>query len=381
MINRTFEAFRLAEARGQIKEGTAAKVAVAAILESAAATFYKVYYGGDYSREADSVAKAENTGIESLGTLKEAMLTDITSTQSVLREAHATTDFPIVLANLRARVMRDSYMPSDSILPSLAAPRPVSDFKLIRGLKITGVGDLTEQAEGESVDYTTFGYSEDAYNVVLLSRAIKLTYQLIKNDDIGVITRGMEELGLAARRARALACARAIKRDLPSTVLDGVGAGTPTIPRLEAAYQVQAERTREVDGEVRPAPRLINGIIVPPSAAMTAKTSLKSSEVYTTGDKVPKANPVEGLGDLTVDLIFAEILGKDWLVFNKGVRFLELAILDDFKAGPRTVTKLPNVVQDPQFGDFDDNTSAVKVMDACGAKVISVEDALRIKGA
>lgn len=380
MINRTFEAFRLAEARGQIKEGSAARVAVAAILESAASTFYKVYFGGDYSLEADSVSKSENTGYEALGTLKEAMLTDLTSTHSVLRESHATTDFPLILANLRARVMRENYMPSDSVLPSIAAQRPVSDFKLIRGVKVNGIGDLTEQAEGESVDYTTFDYSEDSYFVVLLSRAIKLTWQMIKNDDIGLITRGMEELGIAARRTRALACARAIRDGLPQTTLAGVGAGTPTIPRLEAAYQVQAERTRVADGAQCPAPRMINAIIVPPSAAMTAKTSLKSSEVYSTGEKAPKANPVEGLGDLSVDLVFAEILGKDWLVFNKGVRFLELAILDDFKAGARTVTKLPNVVNDPQFGDFDDNTSAVKVMDACGAKVTSVEDALRVKG-
>lgn len=381
MIQRTFQTFRLAEAAGKIKSGSAPRVAVAAILEAGAAAFHKAYFGmTDYAREAASVSRDEKQGAEILGTLSEAMLSDLGRTRSVLREAHATTDFPIVLTNLRARILREDYQPSDSILPKFAEPRPVSDFKLIRGLKIGGVADLTEQAEGESVDYTTFDYTEDSYNVTLLSRAVKLTYQMIKNDDIGLMIRGMKSLGIAARRARALACARAIRDGVPQTTLAVVGVGGPNIARLEAAYQFQASRTRVVDGETRPAPRLINAIIVPPSHTMTAKSALSTKEIHRTGDKDATANPVEGLGELFTDLIFAEILGKDWLGFDRNSPFLELAVLDDFAAGPRTVTKLPDVVEDPQFGAFDDNTSAVKAMDACGAKVISVEDVVRVKG-
>jgi hypothetical protein len=379
-IQKTFETFRIAEAKGDIKKGTAARVSVAALLEASAAAFHKAYWGiADYARAAESISKDEKQGEELVGTLTESMLSDLGRTHSILREAHATTDFPIILQSLRTRALRDDYSPSDSILPSLAEPRPTTDFKTLKGVKIGGIQDLTEQAEGESVDYVTFDYTEDSYSITLMSLAVRFTYQMYKNDDIGLLIRGMKALGESARRNRALACAKALL-ELPQITLPTVGVGGPDAARIAAAFQYQADRTGTVAGATRPQPRLLNRLVVGPTWTMTAKTALESRELYSTGDKVAKNNPAFGLAQLDTDLILGEILGKDWVGFDRNVKFLELAVLDDFAAGPRTITKLPDQVSDPKFGDFDDMTSAVKVMDASGAKLISAADAIRVKG-
>ena len=382
MFQRTFHDYKIAEAKGHIPRGTAFRLTLATCLEAAAASFHKAYFGqGEWAKESDSIRRDEKAGEELVGTLQESFLSDLSSTRGVIRtalkESHATTDFPIVLANLRQRVIRDGYTQGESMLVGLATPRPTSNFRLIEGVSISNFEDLEEQPEAEDVTYGTFGYSEDGYRVALRSKAIKFTYQLWKNDDLGLIMAGMKKGGIAARRARSLVVIEAILAGLPAVEVGGVGG--PTIERLEAAIVRQGEIA--VGG--LPQPRLVTDLLLPVAWQTTAQSTLNSQQVNRTGDKMPTANPVLGAATSNVDLIWSEKAGRDWLVFDRNSDFVELSVLDDFAAGPLTITKLPDVGEHPEMGAFSDNTIHVKFADCCGAKVTpeGARNALRVKGA
>ena len=380
MFQRTFHQFQIAEARDLVPRGSAFKLTLAACQEAAAAGFYKAYYSpSEWGKAMESARKDEKDAAEIVGSLTEAYLSDLSSTRSVLRaglqEAHVTTDFPIALAGLRQRTLREGYTPSDSMLPSLAESRPVSNFRLISGVNLSNFDDLEPQAEGEDVTYGTFSETEDGYKVRLLSKAVRFTYQMWKNDDFGLIMRIMKRGGEAARRARALAVADAIKKGLTRQTLGGPGGPDPT--RLEAAIQFQADLK---SAEGRANPRRVTDLILPIKWQMMANTTLHSQELFRTQDKSPRANPVYEAATPHVDEMWSERLGLDWLVYDANRPFCEMAVLDDFESGPRTVTKLPDVGEFPESGSFSNNSIEVKFMDAVAAHVFDTQNALLVAG-
>jgi hypothetical protein len=379
MIQSLYNEYRLAEARNHIPAGLALMATAATVLEAGCVSFYRNFFGQKLWNE-ESIRARESRTEDTVGQLKEALLSDVSRTHDVLRETHTTTDFPILLSRIRDRIIRQGYNSPDSTFPSIAAQRPVSDFKLIQGVKIGGIGELAVRPEGEDVDYITFGYSEDGYRIANLEKAIRFTWEMWKNDDIGMMERGMEELGKAARRTRTLVCLRAIAAGLPQTTVGTAGGPTPT--RLEEAMLVLADRVSEAasDGTTEPEPREGTDLFVPLNWKFEATRTLNSAELHSTGDKAAKHNAMQGAATLHAERYMKKVLGKDWLLTDNENPFLELAVLDDFRGGPATYTRIPDVREHPDQGTFRNHTFDTKVGDACGAKVIEPKNALRVKG-
>lgn len=359
---------QIQEAKGNIPEGSAFQLALAICMESAAAAFHKSYFGHEeYAKVAESIRTDEKQGAEIVGQMTEAFLSDITSTQTILRrhlrEAHVTTDFAATLGTLRQRVIRDGYTATDSVLAGIATPRPTTNFRLIEGVTISNFEDLEDQAEGEDVTYASIGTTKDGYRVSLKSKAVKFTYQMWKNDDIGLVMKLMKAGGESARRARHLVVAQALLEG--GAIQIGGSNGGPDVARLEAAIQYQAERASE-DG--RKTPRRVTDILLPIKWQTLAATTLNSQQINRTGDKAPTANPVYQSANPVIDEIWSEVAGNNWLAYDRNKELVELAVLDDFAGGPLTITKLPDVGEHPTLGAFNDNTLHVKFCDACGAK-------------
>jgi hypothetical protein len=59
---------------------------------------------------------------------------------------------------------------------------------------------------------------------------------------------------------------------------------------------------------------------------------------------------------------------------------LEVATLSGFEGGPRTYTKLPDVIEHPEEGSFDNHTISVKFGDAVGATVTDDNGVVRVNG-
>ena len=103
--------YKIAEAKGQIPAGTAIKATLATILEAGVVAFHKAFHGQAAWQDAATSARAAGAAGEVAGQLQESLLSDVSRVNRVLREAHTTTDFPIILQNLRQRIIRDSHNP------------------------------------------------------------------------------------------------------------------------------------------------------------------------------------------------------------------------------------------------------------------------------
>lgn len=383
MFQRTYQEFRIAEAKGHIPRGSAFKLTVAALLEGGAKAFHKEYFGHNaWAKEAASVRQLEKEGAEILGGLQESMLSDLSSTRSVLRagiseSGHVTTDFPLILASLRQRSVRDGYEQADSSLAGLAELRPVSDFRLIQGVTISNFEDLEVQPENEDVDYASFEYTKDQYRVAMYAKAFKFNYQMWKNDDYGLLMRVMKKAGRKARRLRDVVVADAIIAGTTRVVYGG-SAGGPEIDRLNDVITKQGDLV--VNGERQP--RRVTDLLLPLSWQTLAQSTLNSQTLNRTGDKAPTANPVLGAATPKTDIVWSEKAGRDWIAYDRNEELVELSVLDDFEAGPLTITKLADVGEHPEMGAFSDNGCHIKWCDACGASMTpeGKENAVRVKG-
>ena len=369
--------YQLAEARGHIKAGTAGRATLATILEAGVVAFHRGYFGdAAYAKAMESARSANHEAGEVAGVLQESLLSDVSRMNRALREAQTTTDFPVILANLRNSVLRGSYNPVESAIFAFAQRRTAPDFKKMNGYRVGAFDRLKLRPEGTDVERTALSMTEDGYRVANYELAVPFTWEAWVNDDLSAFTIGLQNLGIAARRTRALVAYEAIKADLTAQTLASA-AGGPTIERVEALVQALAEQTND-DG--KPMPRSLSDIIAPAKWRTTIATTLNSELVLGTTAKAPAANPVFRTAEPHEEPMMAEVLGADWIGFDKINPFLEVATLRGFEAGPKTYTKLPDVVEHIEEGSFDNHSVEVKVGDAVGAKIIDDKSVIRVKG-
>ena len=399
-ISEIRRAYEVAAARGHLPEHLVPKAVIATILEAGASAFHKAYFGNKAWNEAVEAARASHAARavthaaqeEALG-LVEHLISDISPTYRALGAAHTTTDFPLALAQVRDRVRRDSYNPVESGVYARARRRTANDFKALRGIRTDAFDRLKLRPEGTSVTYATFASTEDLYQIANYELAVGFTWEAWKNDDIGEFTIALANLGVAARRTRALVTFEAILAGTSRTTLSGTNvegtaaAGGPTPANVVAIYQALAEQTND-DG--KPMPRTLTSIAVPAKWTVTGRQTLNSQHVVTgaNGTRM-RDNAAFGLASLLVEPMMAEVFGTgggsnnvaDWLAFAGSQDWLEFAALAGYEAGPRTFTKMPDVLETLDEGSFDKHELAVKMSDNVGAKVIDGKSVLRIAGA
>lgn len=391
-IRKIQHAYELAAARGHIPEQLVAKATVATILEAGASEFHKAYFGKAWGEAVTSARAARHDGYDTAMRMAEGLIEDISPVFRALGAVHTTTDFPLALAQVRDRVRRESYNPVESQVFGLATPRTASDFKALRGIRTDPFNRLKLRPEGTNVEYATFASTEDLYQVANYELAVGFTWESWVNDDIGEFMVAMRNLGIAARRNRALVVFEAIRAGTNRVTLSGTiegtaGAGGPTPANVVALYQALAEQTN-ADG--KPLPRLLTDIAVPAKWAVTGRQTLDSEHVVAgAGNARPRNNAAFGLANLLVEPMMAEVMGEgggsnnaaDWIGFDRNQAWLEFATLAGYEAGPRTFTKLPDVLETINEGSFDNHTLAVKVSDNVAAKVVDAKSVVRVAGA
>src|SRR5690606_30522273 len=155
-----------------------------------------------------------------------------------------------------------------------ARRRTAPDFKRLRGIRGDPFNRLRLRPEGTSVEYAAFASTEDGYSIANYELAIAYTWESWVNDDIGEFTIALENLGVAARRNRAIVVFEAIRdgtsRQTPSgsNAEGSPGAGGPTAANVVWAYDTLAQQTN-TDG--LPMPRLLTDIAVPAKWPVTGR--------------------------------------------------------------------------------------------------------------
>ena len=386
MIQALLADFRVQEARGHLRGITPARATLATILGSGLVGFARGYYGqgwNDTVSEARRTANAEDTALH----FQDAMLSELTrdirpwSTAMMSIQEATSTDFTILLDNIRNRVVRETYQPvTDTPLMDCAIKRTTSNFRELRGVRFDSLDELVIRPEGTDVTFAEIGYTTDNYAIASYELGWRCTWELIKNDDLTVAQHALMALGKAARRTRAKTLLRAILAGLTATRYTPLaGVGGPTIANLDDV--LSNEFAAEVTETGTALGTTITDIDFPTKWKTTANTSLHSAQIVAvTGTKTPAANPVYELCDAHEDLISREILGSDWIAYDRNFQWLEFATLDDFQAGPATYTQLPDVVENLDHGSFTNHSIGVKVGDAHGALVTGVKGVRLVAG-
>jgi hypothetical protein len=386
-------AYQLAEARGTIPEGHVNRLAVATVLAAGVTAFHRAYFGDkEWGKavEDSRVAKHESHEL-AMGLVENVLLSDVKPILRQLGAVQTTTDFPLALAQIRERVRRGSYNPVESSFWQVATRRTAQDFKKLRGVRTDPFNRLPKRPEGTDVEYADFGSTEDGYQVANYELAVALTWEAWINDDISEFVTALANLGVAGRRTRGLVMFEALKaitRTTPSGANDEgtAAAGGPTRANLVWAYQTLADQTN-ADG--KPIPRLLTDIAVPAKWTITGRQALNSEFTVLAGgsgkSRESQNNAAFGLAQMNVEAMMAEVTAgtstaTDWLAYDRTQQFMEFAALRGYEGGPRTFTKMPDVVETDMEGSFDNKSIAVKVSDNVGAKVVDEKSVLLVAG-
>lgn len=376
--------YRLAAARGHMPQALVTSATLATVLESGATAFHKAYYGASNWDKTRNDVQANASGTETAGRLQEALITDISSIQRPLRESMTTSDLAGVLGTIRSRVLRQTFNPVESDIFALATRRTAQDFRIMQGFRVDPFNRLALRPESADVTFANFGTTPDGYRVANYELALSYTWEMWMNDDLGVFNIALENLGVAARRNRALIVFEAIAAQVPQTVLkDQAGAnlapGGPDVAHVQGAIDaLNAQRT--ADGAVLPFD--LTDIAIPTKWRTQLATTLNSERLLgLTGSKTPEANPVYQAATPHREPMMAEILGADWLAWDNRYSWLEFSTLTGFEAGPRTYTKMPDVNENIDQGSFANHNLAVKVGDVCSAFVTQTRALIRVQGA
>lgn len=117
-----------------------------------------------------------------------------------LKEAHATTDFPKLLANTMNKALLDKFKGVNSPWRQYTLKSSLSDFKKASRVVMSELSDLTLKVE--SGPNKGQGQRENGYDIQLETRSatLEVTRQTIINDDLNALLQTPQRFGRSAAR-------------------------------------------------------------------------------------------------------------------------------------------------------------------------------------
>ena len=112
--------------------------------------------------------------------------------------SHSSSDFPYLLANTAAKLLRASYANAPTTWQQWAPTMSVSDFKQHSIVSLSAFSDLATKAEGAEYTQGTLSEYRETIQASTKARYIGLTREMVVNDDLGAFTRLASALGWAA---------------------------------------------------------------------------------------------------------------------------------------------------------------------------------------
>lgn len=103
----------------------------------------------------------------------------------ILRAAHTTSDFPIILEAVANRVMMDRYELATPTYRPIARQRNLRDFKATNLLRIGDFPTLLAYQEDGEIKAGTINEGKESVQLASYGRILRLSRQAIVNDDLG----------------------------------------------------------------------------------------------------------------------------------------------------------------------------------------------------
>lgn len=140
---------------------------------------------------------------------------------------HSTSDFPIILANVANKTLRQAYTRAARTFTRWARRRTISDFKQVSVAQLSGAPSLLHVPESGEFRYGTISESQEVYALLTYGRIIGVTRQVLINDDLDAFTRIPAAFGAAAA-------------DLESDIVYSILSSNPTMgdgsPLFDASH-------------------------------------------------------------------------------------------------------------------------------------------------
>lgn len=128
--------------------------------------------------------------------LHEGKLDRNENTSQMINRALSTSDFPLVLANVANKSVKVGYDSQPETWRSFASTGSVRDFKINTVARTTSLnGSIQEIPEGGEYKALSRGEEQEQYGIKTYGGLLKITRQLIINDDLGQLTDSMTQLG------------------------------------------------------------------------------------------------------------------------------------------------------------------------------------------
>ncbi|MFC7543641.1 hypothetical protein ACFQU2_35155 [Siccirubricoccus deserti] len=104
------------------------------------------------------------------------------------RAFHTTSDFPALLSAAANKMLLAAYAPAQPTYRTLFLRRDFRDFKPHRHLRVGDFPTLLPLSENGEVQAGTMSESQELVNLSTFARRIRVTRQMLVNDDLGAFT-------------------------------------------------------------------------------------------------------------------------------------------------------------------------------------------------
>lgn len=215
----------------------------------------------------------------------------------------STISLPNILSNAANKFLIDAFNHVESAWRAVAERVPVSDFKTITSHSLTGDLEYEEVGPAGEIKHGTLGEEVYTNRAKSYGRMLAITYQDIRNDDLGALTRVPRRLGRGgALKINDVFWSLFLDNStfftaLRGNYLEGATAGTnDTRMNIEGLTRAEGEFFDQTDPDGKPlgvAPRVL---LVPSALNAAASQLMNSTEVRdnSAGASYGVANPHAG---------------------------------------------------------------------------------------
>lgn len=399
-IERISSALRLAMSEGHLpKDANVDKLTATALAMGVLQKFYEGYYGDALKKNIDKAGELRKENAAKYQAELGANgrhLGDLRGIANDMRvvEALTGTDLALGLAWTRAQDTQERdntpEFTTDLLDPAFTTRTTVDSLTPIEsrsGVKLSDVF-LRRRAETENLQYTSFEATDGFFGVENWELGLNFTHEMKLKDKYGQLQKAAYQMGVAARRTRALTLLWAAVTKAPRLVLPAAANG-PDLTNLQAVVAYLGDMN--IDGTNYA--QTMTDLFLSGAWATTANSALGQAQIAVSdGQNISlKPNPVFQaveqthneqiftLAPWTTDWASTGLDRKMWLAVDRSAKPFEFATLRGFESGPRTLTEVPHTV-DLDLGSFDNHLFRIKVSDYVGGDVANPAGVLLVPG-
>ena len=155
------------------------------------------------------------------------------------RAMHSTSDFPFILENIVNKTLRDAYDNSLRTFISFCRRVSLTDFKEKSSLALSDAPDLVKVVEGGEYKTGTLSEGKEKYKLSTYGRIVRMTRELIVNDDLDAFARVPQKFAAASARLEA---------DLVYAILTGNPKMSDNVDLFHATHKNLTNAQLGVDG-------------------------------------------------------------------------------------------------------------------------------------